>query len=52
VTGWLDEEDAWGRPNDVLVAPDGSLLISDDRTGQIFQVRFEGTGSTVASASP
>jgi glucose/arabinose dehydrogenase len=52
VTGWLDDEDAWGRPNDVLVAPDGSLLISDDRTGQIFQVRFEGTGSTVASASP
>ena len=24
-----------------MVAPDGSLLISDDRTGQIFQVRYE-----------
>ena len=52
VTGWLKGEDAWGRPNDVMVAPDGSLLISDDRTGQIFQVRFEGSGSTVAAVRP
>ena len=52
VTGWLKGEDAWGRPNDVMVAPDGSLLISDDRTGQIFQVRFEDTGSAVAAVSP
>ena len=52
VTGWLKGEDAWGRPNDVMVAPDGSLLISDDRTGQIFQVRFEDTGSAVAAVRP
>ena len=24
-----------------MVAPDGTLLISDDRTGKIFQVRYE-----------
>ena len=41
VTGWLEGEEAWGRPNDVMVAPDGTLLISDDRTGKIFQVRYE-----------
>ena len=45
VTGWLEGEEAWGRPNDVMVAPDGSLLISDDRTGQIFQVRYEDANS-------
>ncbi len=37
-TGWLVGEDDWGRPNDVLVAPDGSLLISDDKQGVIYQV--------------
>jgi glucose/arabinose dehydrogenase len=38
VTGWLVEGDDWGRPNDVLVAPDGSLLISDDKQGVIYRV--------------
>jgi len=38
ITGWLVDEDAWGRPNDVLAAPDGSLLISDDRQGVIYRV--------------
>jgi glucose/arabinose dehydrogenase len=40
-TGWLANEDAWGRPNDVLVARDGSLLISDDQAGAIYRVTYK-----------
>jgi len=32
---WLNGETQTGRPNDVLVSRDGSLLISDDRDGRI-----------------
>ena len=38
VTGWLVADEAWGRPNDVLATPDGSLLISDDKQGVIYRV--------------
>jgi len=41
-TGWLQGETAWGRPVDVLVAPDGSLLVSDDRAGAIYRIRYGG----------
>ena len=37
---WLDGERASGRPNDVLAAPDGSLLISDDQGGRIYRVTY------------
>lgn len=45
VSGWLQkdangEESAWGRPADVLVMPDGSLLISDDLAGAIYRVKY------------
>lgn len=50
VTGWLQEEEAWGRPNDVLVAPDGSLLISDDRAGVIYRVRYQEPAPAVAAS--
>ena len=39
---WLDGQRASGRPNDVLVAPDGSLLISDDQGGRIYRVAYAG----------
>jgi glucose/arabinose dehydrogenase len=42
VTGWLQDEDAWGRPADVLVMPDGSLLVSDDHAGAIYRVSYRG----------
>ena len=32
----------WARPVDVLVAKDGSLLVSDDYGGRIFRVRYVG----------
>ncbi len=41
-SGWLDEEaqKAWGRPVDVLVLADGSMLISDDQAGVIYRVFY------------
>ncbi|MDE0332490.1 MAG: PQQ-dependent sugar dehydrogenase [Nitrospinae bacterium] len=36
--GWLQGESNWGRPVDVLVMPDGSLLVSDDRAGLIYRI--------------
>ncbi len=45
ITGWLEGERQWGRPVDVLAAPDGSLLISDDQQGAIYQVTWSASGS-------
>jgi len=41
VEGWLQGDRAWGRPADVLVAPDGSLLVSDDSAGAIYRIRYK-----------
>ncbi len=38
--GWLAGGDAWGRPVDVEVLPDGSLLISDDKAGAIYRIAY------------
>ncbi|MEJ2139016.1 MAG: PQQ-dependent sugar dehydrogenase [Gammaproteobacteria bacterium] len=43
VEGWLREGDVLGRPVDLLAAPDGSLLISDDSAGKIYRVSYVGT---------
>lgn len=40
--GWLDGNAAWGRPVDVLVAPDGALLVSDDAADRIYRISYEG----------
>lgn len=42
VTGWQNGEDVWGRPVDVLVTPDGSLLVSDDYAGAIYKITYHG----------
>ncbi len=36
--GWLQNGTAWGRPVDVQVAPDGALLVSDDKAGAIYRI--------------
>ncbi|MBI4754915.1 MAG: sorbosone dehydrogenase family protein [Betaproteobacteria bacterium] len=38
--GWQRNEKEWGRPADVLVMPDGSLLVSDDFAGAIYRIRY------------
>jgi glucose/arabinose dehydrogenase len=32
--------DVWGRPADVLVMPDGALLVSDDRAGVVYRISY------------
>jgi glucose/arabinose dehydrogenase len=39
--GWLQNESAWGRPADVQVLPDGSLLVSDDHAGAIYRITYK-----------
>ena len=41
-SGWLQGESAWGRPADVLVLPDGSLLVADDVAGAIYRIVYRG----------
>ncbi|SLM47198.1 L-sorbosone dehydrogenase [Nitrospira japonica] len=38
--GWLRGQQAWGRPADVLVMPDGALLVSDDLAGVIYRISY------------
>ena len=40
--GWYGNGRAWGRPADILEAPDGSLMVSDDRVGRIYRIRYVG----------
>ena len=40
--GWLQPNGkAWGRPVDVLAAPDGALLVSDDQAGAVYRIIYE-----------
>jgi glucose/arabinose dehydrogenase len=40
--GWLRGDEAWGRPVDVLVMPDGSMLVSDDEANAIYRISYRG----------
>ncbi len=44
IYGWLDDEEqeAWGRPVDILILEDGSMLISDDKANAIYRVTYTG----------
>ena len=39
--GWMKEEKTLGRPVDLLVLPDGSMLLSDDDNGVIYQITYQ-----------
>ena len=39
-TGWLQNESVSGRPVDLLVLADGSMLVSDDRAGMIYRISY------------
>jgi hypothetical protein len=45
LTGFLENETGdppmWGRPVDLLVMPDGSMLVSDDYNGIIYRVSYK-----------
>jgi glucose/arabinose dehydrogenase len=38
--GWLVGGMHWGRPVDVLVMPDGALLVSDDYAGAVYRISY------------
>jgi glucose/arabinose dehydrogenase len=40
--GWLENERVWGRPVDIAMLPDGSLLVSDDHAGAIYRIEYRG----------
>ncbi len=44
--GWLQGEENWGRPVDLLQLPDGSLLLSDDQAGVIYRISHAGAKET------
>jgi glucose/arabinose dehydrogenase len=39
--GWLMGGIHWGRPVDVLVMPDGALLVSDDYAGAVYRISYQ-----------
>jgi glucose/arabinose dehydrogenase len=43
-SGWLDDasQKVWGRPVDVLVLEDGSMLVSDDYANVIYRIAYKG----------
>ena len=43
MSGFLDKakNNFWGRPVDVMVMPDGSLLVSDEENGAIYRVSYK-----------
>ena len=40
IEGWLESEKNWGRPADVLVMPDGALLVSDEAANAVYRVSY------------
>jgi len=43
MTGFMDakENKFWGRPADVMMLPDGSMLVADDQNGAIYRVSYQ-----------
>jgi len=39
-TGWLIDDKFWGRPVDIEIMPDGSILVSDDHAGVIYRITY------------
>ncbi len=44
-TGWLQGEQNWGRPADIINHPDGSLLVADDQAGVIYKISYAISGA-------
>lgn len=39
--GWLSGEKVTGRPVDIEIMPDGSMLVSDDYAGKIYRISYK-----------
>ncbi len=40
--GWLHDGKSWGRPVDLAVLDDGSMLVSDDQAGVVYRIFYQG----------
>ncbi len=40
IEGWLEGNNAWGRPVALLQMPDGSVLLSDDHADMIYRITY------------
>ena len=52
--GFLDaaKDTAWGRPVDLLVMPDGALLVSDDHANAVYRIAFNKVMAVAPDAAP
>jgi len=41
ITGWLQNDSAFGRPSAPLIMKDGSMLLSDDKANVIYRISYE-----------
>ena len=39
-SGWLSDDGVMGRPVDLAILPDGSMLVSDDDAGRIYRITY------------
>jgi glucose/arabinose dehydrogenase len=40
-TGWINGDQSYtGRPADILLAPDGSILVADDWAGAVYRISY------------
>jgi glucose/arabinose dehydrogenase len=46
-SGWLQGQENWGRPADVMQLPDGSLLVADDQLGVVYRIVYRGEPSAL-----
>src|SRR5262249_61543119 len=44
ITGFIENNNYIGRPADLIVLKNGSMLISDDYNGAVYRVDYDGAG--------
>jgi glucose/arabinose dehydrogenase len=49
ITGWLQGNEAIGRPVDILIKPGGIIYISDDKAGVIYRVIYKNNKDNVTN---
>jgi len=49
-SGWLQDQDSWGRPNDILMLDDGSMLVSDDKAAVIYRISYQDPAAQIPSS--
>jgi len=48
ISGWLKNDEALGRPVDILTEPGGIMYVSDDKAGVIYRVAYQGNDKIYA----